>query len=107
MPLDRRLCFLLKPGPPGQREEVVEPLTVRDINLRTYASAEWTIYGATERAVRDTLQDAERDRGRVELYAQHPPRFVVAERIEGEPAPHRIWDYGAPRSAPRRPRRRR
>jgi hypothetical protein len=48
MPLDARLSLLLTPGPPTITEGHVTPSTVADINLRAYASTEWTIYTRLE-----------------------------------------------------------
>lgn len=50
MPIDERVCLLLRPGPPTWELRTVDAPTVQEINLRTYASAQWSIYGPSQAA---------------------------------------------------------
>lgn len=102
MPLDQQVCRLLRPGPPTWASLAGDSETVDDINLRTYASAQWSIYGPTQQSVQRVREIAKHDRARVRAYAPRPPRFVLFESTEGEPQPRSVEAYRPPAERPRR-----
>jgi hypothetical protein len=63
----------------AQRNEVEE------INLRTYASAEWAIYGQSPGVVQRVRAQAKREKLRVGQFEPVPPTIHIYEQTEGEP----------------------
>ncbi len=45
-PVDRKTCLLLHPGPDRWYEIEADSASVRDLNLKSYASTEWRCYGS-------------------------------------------------------------
>jgi hypothetical protein len=106
MPIDQRVCLFLTPGPPIWLMRDVDADTVRDVNLRTYASAEWAIYGPSQKSVQQVREDAKRDRAALRLYQPKGPRFVLLQTVEGEAKPRSTTVYRPPARQPeRRPKR--
>ncbi len=107
MPIDERICLMLKPGPPIWALRPVNASMVREINLRAYASAQWSLYGPSRQAVQDVVADAKRNRKRVAEFQPRSPRFVLFESVEGEKEPRRTTVYQPPKGRPeRRPKSR-
>jgi hypothetical protein len=102
MPLDQRVCLLLRPGPPTWVSLQADAETVDDINLRTYASARWSIYGPSQRVVQRVREMAKRDRARVLEYEPRGPRLVLFESWEGGSKPDSVRVYRPPVERPRR-----
>lgn len=83
MPLDATAALLLTPGPPELRHRDVHASDVDDVNLRTYASAEWAIYGRTQQAVQSVRGLAKKRPALVRGYAVRPPMIHLAEQQDG------------------------
>jgi len=106
MPIDQRVCLLLKRGPPTEEVDTADAGTVQEINLRTYASAQWSIYGPYQQVVQDVRTLAKRSRARLAELQPRPPRLVIFERVEGEARPQLTTVYRPPSGRPeRRPKR--
>jgi hypothetical protein len=106
IPLDPTACLVLMPGPPDLRFVEADEREVRELNLRTYASAQWSIYGPTQASVQEIRTEAKRNPSRVTALIARPPGLTVFERMEGAPNPHASTSHRAPdRLPPRRPRR--
>ena len=103
VPIDPGVCLLLTPGPDTWSLEDVGSDAVGEINLRSYASAEWSIYGPSQQAVQDVRGRAKRFRARVASLAPRAPRFISIESVKGEPTPPSITIH----RPPPRPQRRR
>ena len=106
MPIDERVCLLLRPGPPTWELRTVDAPTVQEINLRTYASAQWSIYGPSQQVVQDVRTAAKRSRARITELRPRPPRFVIFERKEGETSQSSARVYRPPAERPERRRKR-
>jgi hypothetical protein len=84
LPLDRQTCLLLTPGPPTTIESAATAGRVADLNLRSYASAEWAYYGSGQGVVQGTRAHARRRRDLVEQYRPRKPHFFVFETMESD-----------------------
>lgn len=96
LPLAPRTCLRFTPGPPELLDVAVGQQIVADINLRTYASANWSIYGTSAHVVQQTRLLAKRMRGKV---AQMVPRrggVIVSERYEHEQLPFKVTVHDGP-----------
>lgn len=87
LPLDPMTCLALLRGLPTEDFMPADDEVVLDLNLRTYASAEWTIFGPSQASVQDARRAARQQRGRVARLAPRAPRIHIAERFEDEPEP--------------------
>lgn len=103
-PIDPALCLLLRPGPPEWSKVNVEPEDVRDINLRTYASAQWVIWGPNQQAVQQVRSQAKRNPKRLAQVGVRSPSVVISKRIEGESQPFGLTKH-SPQGPPHRGRR--
>lgn len=83
IPLDPHFALLLRPGNGGYTWHEVGDDVVRDVNLRSYASANWDIFGSSANSVQAVRSDAKAFKSRVHRYAPRPPRFVTFETEEG------------------------
>ncbi len=92
-PISRDTCLFFRPGPPGFMHVNVPGAVVTDINLRSYAAAEWSIYGSAQRWVQETRTAARRDRAKVAQYVPRKPHFIVYEQEEGEAEPSSVEVY--------------
>lgn len=94
LPLSPTCCLVLRPAPPGQdgRLEHVDAFAadVDDVNLRTFASAEWSAYGPDVESLKRVAALARANRDRVRLYAPHSPVLHIAEITQGETNPSKI-----------------
>jgi hypothetical protein len=80
--------------------------TVRDANLRTYASAEWAIYGDSEDLLQEVKRDAEANPEKVARYTPQAFDLLFFERDEDAKDLHAVSVVQPPRK-PGRGRRRR
>jgi hypothetical protein len=103
-PIDPTCYLLLRPGIPTFRYIDADLEAVRDFNLRTYASAEWVLFGPSQQALQEVREQAKKNTKRLAQVAVRPPRVVIADRIEGESQPFRVSEY-APKGRPPRGRR--
>lgn len=94
-PLDPQLCLLLRQPPRTQREVIISPEQILDINLRTYAGAKNTIFGLTEHILENTHTAAQTNSIRVDLYRPKPPAIHVIEQI-GEDKPFKAVTIPGP-----------
>jgi len=92
-PISRTTCLLLRRGRPGFTHADANDAVISDINLRSYAGAEWSIYGSAQRWVQETRTAARRQRSKVFLYAPHKPRLVFFSANEGDTKPHSVEVY--------------
>jgi len=90
IPLDPQLCLLLFPGAPSQISSEVDAGTVNHMNLKTFASAEWAIYGHTESVLRDVQALAQANVETVERYRPQPPALITLERYANAEHYHAI-----------------
>jgi Protein of unknown function (DUF4238) len=105
MPLDAQFSLILTPGSPTITYGNVPPATVTDINLRTYASAEWTIYGTSREVVNAAHNSALESPEKVNEYTPQPYRLFVLEQ-DTVTGVRRVEDVIAPpRHVSRRSRR--
>jgi hypothetical protein len=101
LPLDARACLLLVPGSPMLHHETADAGTVLEANLRTYAAAQWAIYGPTQASVQHVRAEAKRQRSRAERLTPWPPLIHILEESKGKAAPPQVKIYPAPRTAQR------
>jgi len=90
LPIARSVCLVFQPGAPGYRHADATSAQVRDINIRSYAQAEWAIWGSAPRWIQETRATAKRARTKVAAYAPKKMHLVLFERMEGAPAPHNV-----------------
>ena len=83
-PLDRTCALVALPGPPSLRHAEADRSDIEEINLRTYASAEWAIYGPSVAAVQRVRALAKKQKRRVAQLAPSPPTLHIVEQQEGE-----------------------
>lgn len=102
IPLDQRVCLLLRPGPPTWVSLQADAEAVDDLNLRTYASARWSIYGPSQQVVQRVREMAKRDRVTVRAYEPRGPLIVLFESWEGESRPRSVRVHRPPAERPRR-----
>lgn len=79
MPIDPGVCLLLHPGNSRWREVSASPEAVRDINLKTYASAERRIYGRSQGLLQSIRTDSKRYRDLVAMFTPRPPGIMVLD----------------------------
>jgi hypothetical protein len=99
LPVDRHACLMFRPGPPVVRDERAVPAKIADLNLRSYASGEWAIYGSSQLVVQGVRAQARRNRQLVTRYLPRKPHMFVFERMEGAQTPHSVKTY-EPRGRP-------
>lgn len=104
MPLDPLVSLLMVPGSPCIRGNPVSPDTVRQMNLKTYAAAEWGLYGHSQEALEVVLQQARDAPETVDQYRPRPPALVTTYRYESDLAPFAETVF-RPKSTPQRRRR--
>jgi hypothetical protein len=92
-PISRDACLYFRPGRPGFGHVDVSRDAVSDINLRSYATAEWSVYGSMQRRLDDMRTAARRQRAKVSWYSPHKPRFLLYEGQEGAARPHGVQVY--------------
>lgn len=92
-PISRATCLLLRRGSPGFTHVDAEADIIADINLRSYAGAEWSIYGSAQRWLQETRTAARRQRSKVLLYAPHKPRLIFFSANAGDVKPHSVEVY--------------
>ena len=80
LPLGRYACLAFKIGPPVCGEERASQDRVLDLNLRSYACAEWAYFGATQAAVQNVRAYARRNVERVHKYEPRVPHLFILER---------------------------
>ncbi|MFN8232255.1 MAG: DUF4238 domain-containing protein [Actinomycetota bacterium] len=83
-PLDRTCALVASPGPPDLRHAEADQGDVEEINLRTYASAEWAIYGPSVAAVQRVRTLAKKQKHRVASLVPAPPTIHILEQQEGQ-----------------------
>lgn len=86
-PISRTTCLLFRPGRPRFAHFDVGHDVVADINLHSYANAEWAIYGSGQRWLQDTRTLARRQKSKVSMYEPKKPRLIIYQGIEGENVP--------------------
>ncbi len=89
-PISRDVCLMFRPGPPGYAHLEADKDTVLDINLRSYASAEWSVYGSGQRWLQDVRYAARRNRAKVLKYEPHKRHFIFFESRQGEAKPYGV-----------------
>jgi len=100
-PFDRHACLLLTPGPPGIEHTQVAAEMVPEVNLRTYAAAQWAIYGPTPASVQHVRAAAKRRRTHVARLTPWPPLIHILDRPPDQ-AKLSDWKiYPAPSTAKR------
>jgi Protein of unknown function (DUF4238) len=80
LPVGRHACLLFVTGAPICREENADQGHVMDLNLRSYATAEWSYFGATQSAVQAVRALARRNAERVHKYEPKKPHLFILER---------------------------
>jgi Protein of unknown function (DUF4238) len=105
MPLGRRVCLFLSlsttpPTPFGRH--LVDAQVVRDINLRTYASAEWSIFGSSQAVLQSVRSDAKKRKDLVAMYRPKSPTFNYPH----QPDDSDVLKKPIAKRAPKLPRRR-
>lgn len=100
LPIDRTACLLLQPRAPGGWVDMqVDSRTVEEVNLRSYAAAEWRAYAEKQQILQDVRRMAKRRPELVAEFAPRPPHFFVGECMEGESEPFKTTVHVAPRHA--------
>lgn len=95
MPIDPRACLLLHPGISTWREVDASPEAVRDLNLKTYASAETRIYGPSQGLLQSIRTDSRRHRDLVAMFTPRPPGIMVLDSQEDSEGPSSVsWLAG-------------
>jgi hypothetical protein len=57
--------------------------TVRDLNLKSYASTEWRSYGSCQRVLEQVWSASKRHRKLVDAFRPKPPRMIFVEQAGG------------------------
>ena len=98
-PLAADFCLMLyhQAGPPSYRKESMDRHQGEEINLRSIAHAWRHYYGPTQQCVQNARQLAKRNRAWIAALQPVPGGMVVAHRVEGAAAPHRVDIHRAPR----------
>ncbi|HEY2599733.1 MAG TPA: DUF4238 domain-containing protein, partial [Candidatus Dormibacteraeota bacterium] len=73
LPVGRYACLVFKVGTPICREDRAAQERVMDLNLRSYATAEWSLFGATQLAVQTVRADARRNTDMIHKYQPRKP----------------------------------
>jgi hypothetical protein len=89
-PISRDTCLMFQPGRAGYRHADATKDMVMDINLRSYAVAEWSVYGSGQRWLQDVRTTARRQRSKVARYESHKQHVFFFESKEGESQPHGV-----------------
>jgi hypothetical protein len=89
-PISRDTCLMFRPGPPGYVHVDADKDTMMDINLRSYASAEWSVYGSGQGRLQDVRYAARRNRAKVLSYEPHKRHFIFFESRQGEVKPYGV-----------------
>lgn len=89
-PIDTTAAVRLFPGSPILRHVNASRSEVADVNLRTYASAEWAIYGRSPRVVQSVRAQAKKHRQRVSALKPAPPTLHILEQVGSEPVPRKV-----------------
>jgi hypothetical protein len=84
-PVDRKTCLLLHPGPAQWYQIEADSASVRDFNLKTYASSEWRCYGSSQRMLEGLWTAAKRNPKLVDAFRPKPPRMIFVEAAEDDP----------------------
>ena len=84
MPIDPTACLVLRPGPPRLEHTHGHSDYVLDLNLGTYASAEWAIYGPRVDLVQKVRAEAKRRKVRVAALTPVPPKIHILETTTEE-----------------------
>jgi hypothetical protein len=84
------LCLLLQPGPAHWRDVAVDSAAVRDLNLKTYASAERQIYGPSQGLLQTVRSAAKANPELVGSFRTRPPSIVILETQEGSDEPAKV-----------------
>ena len=79
IPLGRDLCLMVTPGRPIQLERGADPRVVADLNLRSYATAEWAYFGATQGVVQGVRALTRRHKAMVHQYEPRKPNLFILE----------------------------
>lgn len=87
-PLDPRLCLLLKLGEEPWVEREASPSEVDDMNLRSYAWAQHSIYGASQAAVTTVRAVAKANRHKLARYAPRSGKLWFGEEVDGR----EVWE---------------
>jgi hypothetical protein len=82
LPVCRNACLVFNIGRPISRDEKAAETRVMDLNLRSYATSEWSIFGATQAAVQTVRADARRNIGRINKYEPRKPRLFILEQAQ-------------------------
>jgi hypothetical protein len=82
-PVSRDTCLMFRPGPPGYAHIDAAKDVVTDMNLRSYASAEWSVYGSNQRWLQDSRTSARRHRAMVLRYEPHKRHLIFFESESG------------------------
>lgn len=98
-PIDRTACLLLQPHAPRWVEQTIDEKTVMEVNLRSYAAAEWRVYGERQQVLQDVRRMAKQRPDLVAQFVPSPPHIFVGEAIEGDPGPYKTNVYVAPHHA--------
>jgi hypothetical protein len=96
MPLEPSFCLMLRPGPPIYQELAVDRVVVQDVNLRTYAHAQWSIFGATAQDIQVTRAIAKKAPKMVVRRRPRAPGLTIFEREDGQTEPFNVETYRAP-----------
>jgi hypothetical protein len=90
MPVDPGVCLLLQPGPGLWRDVAVDSAAVRDLNLKTYASAERQIYGPRQGLLQTVRTAAKANPDLVASFRTRPPSIVILDTTEGSDEPGKV-----------------
>ena len=88
-PISRSVCLIFRPGPPGFAHVDAKADLVSDINMRSYAFAQGSIYGSSQRWVQDCRTAAKRNRSKVLKYEPHKRHLIFFESLDGA-EPHGV-----------------
>lgn len=109
LPLSPTCCLLLTPAPPGEPGGLVHvnafAAEVDDVNVRTYATAEWCVYGPDVKTLEALAALVRTNKERLDLYAPHSPVLHIAEIEKGAEKPTKIDRLRPPDFVPRGRRR--
>jgi Protein of unknown function (DUF4238) len=84
-PIDTKAALRLFPGPRQLNHVNGTPAELTETNLRTYASAEWAIYGRSAGIVQKVRARAKQNKLRVARFTPSPPTIHILEEQEGDP----------------------
>lgn len=90
MPVDPGVCLLLRPGLALWRDVPVDSDAVKNVNLKTYASAERRIYGPRQGLLQTVRTAAKANSDLVASFRTRPPSIVILETQEGSDEPGKV-----------------